>query len=558
MRILTFVFLIQFLLSTLRAQNCVDPELIPLDPIEYIINELASERFGGRYPGTRGDSLATWFIVENLKELGLTPMGDSGTYLQKFSIKLQAKVTESTHVKIKKKILKPDERLYPTRFSNNGKASGRVVTPEFKLQDQFPTLLFPNSVRKKIVLINLNQIKELYDQEGADFRHFRLQSLINYLSDNNVRGILFTSANSRGVPIPDRFFEDIEGSRIPVWYADQQVAVDIQKAGKIKLETYLSENQVITNNIAAFYDLGSQHTIVIGAHYDHLGMGDKNSAYRGTPQIHPGADDNASGVAGVLTLAGYLVNHYGSRQFNFLFLFFGAEEQGLLGSKYWITNPTYPLDNIVAMFNHDMIGRLADDRKLRINGTGTSPEWERILRDHRCYNLNYQLSKGGRGPSDHTSFYNQNIPVLHFFSGLHPEYHKPTDMPNFINYQGIREIVALNATIIHELSQLNNLIEFTPTDDHQESRPVRLNVTMGIIPGYNSDNKGLEVEGVTKGKPADRAGIRKGDYIIRIDDQPIKNIRDYMEALSRYEIGDTAPVQILRAEKILNLEVSFD
>ncbi len=557
MKKITYLFLIQFLLLSASAQDCVDPQQIPLESIQYIVNELASERFKGRYPGTEGDSLATWFIVENLREMGLIPMGDSGTYTQKFDIKLQAHISENTQIRVRGKTYYPDEHVYPTRYSSNGKARGRVISPLFILQDKEPILSNPSSVRRKIALVNLSEIKNLYDSQGIDFKNFKLSSFIEYLSENNARALILTSSQTRGLPIPDRYFEVLEPAGIPVWYADPNVSESIQRAKRIRTETKLSENQVTTNNIIAFWDVGSPYTIAIGAHYDHLGTGDKNSIYKGKPQLHPGADDNASGVAGVLMLARHLLDQ-GNNTFNYLFLFFGAEEQGLLGSKHWITHPTYPVENIVTMFNHDMIGRLADDRKLRINGTGTSPEWEKMLRKYQCYNLKYQLSRGGRGPSDHTSFYNQNIPVLHFFTGLHTDYHKPTDLPGYINFEGIRDVISLNATLIRELGNLSSPPVFTPTDDEQEGRPVRLSVTLGIIPGYNTDNKGLEVEGVSKGKPADKAGIIKGDYIIRIDDQLIKNIRDYMEALSRYDVGDTAPIQILRAEKILEVLVHFE
>ncbi|MFN3950869.1 MAG: M20/M25/M40 family metallo-hydrolase [Thermaurantimonas sp.] len=557
MKKITYLFLIQFLLLSVSAQDCVNPQQIPLEPIQYIVNELASERFGGRYPGTEGDSLATWFIVENLREMGLIPMGDSGTYIQKFDIKLQAHISENTQIRVRRRKYFPDEHVYPTRYSSNGKIRGKVVIPLFILQDKEPILSNPTSVRRKIALVNLSDIKNLYDSQGIDFKYFKLSSFIEYLREKNARALIFTSSQTRGLPIPDRYFEVLEPAGIPVWYADSDVSENIRRAKRIRTETQLYENQVTTNNIIAFWDVGSPYTIAIGAHYDHLGMGDKNSTYKGKPQLHPGADDNASGVAGVLTLARHLLDQ-GNNTFNYLFLFFGAEEQGLLGSKHWITHPTYPIENIVTMFNHDMIGRLADDRKLRINGTGTSPEWEKMLRKYQCFDLKYQLSRGGRGPSDHTSFYNQNIPVLHFFTGLHTEYHKPTDLPGYINFEGIRDVISLNATLIREMENLSIPPLFTPTDDEQEGRPVRLSVTLGIIPGYNTDNKGLEVEGVTKGKPAEKAGIIKGDYIIRIDDQPIKNIRDYMEALSRYDVGDTAPVQILRAEKILEVLVHFE
>lgn len=557
MKRITYILSFQFLLVWGYAQNCIDPEGIPVEKISYLVNELASEQFQGRYPGSKGDSMAVAFIVDQLKEIGFIPMGEAGNYTQPFTAKLQVKISDNTLIQAKKVVLKPGEAVYPTRFSENGKAKGRLILPAFTIQNGVLHIGAPRAVRRKIAVVDLFALKELYENEGMDFKTFKIQDLILLLKENKAKGIVLTSSRVSGIPIPERFFENLEPVGVPVWYVSKELTESILKQKRIKMLTQMYENQVNTFNIGGYWENGAPYTIVIGAHYDHLGWGDKNSTYRGEPQIHPGADDNASGVAGALALAGYIAE-YGNRNFNYLFLFFGAEEQGLLGSKHWVTNPTYPMEKITAMLNFDMIGRLGDDRNLKISGTGTMPEWENAFRKLSCYKLTYQLSRGGRGPSDHTSFYNQNIPVLHFFTGLHPDYHKPSDIPERINVFGIRDIVALSASLIDYLAQLQQPFPFTPTDDQQESRPVRLSVTMGIMPGYNSDNKGLEVEGVTKGKPADKAGILKGDYIVQIGDMTIRNIRDYMEALSRYEKGDTAPVRVLRAEKILELNVLFE
>ncbi|MCX8148457.1 M28 family peptidase [Thermaurantimonas aggregans] len=557
MKRITYVFIFQFLLFWSYAQKCVDPEVISVDKISFVLNELASERFQGRYPGSQGDSIAVAFIVDQLKEIGLIPMGEAGNYTQPFTVKLQVKISDNTLIKSRKAVVKPSEQVYPTRFSDNRKVKGRLIAPVFTLKNSALTVEEPRKVRKKIAVVDLYGLKELYQSQGLDFKTFKIQDLIQLLKDYKVKGLLLTSTKVSGVPVPERFFETQEPVGLPVWYVSKDLIEGLQKLKRIKVITQIYENQVTTYNIAGYWENGAPYTFIIGAHYDHLGMGDKNSTYRGEPQIHPGADDNASGVAGAMALANYIAE-FGNRNFNYLFLFFGAEEQGLLGSKHWVSNPTYPMEKITAMLNFDMIGRLGDDRNLKISGTGTMPEWENAFRQLPCYNITYQLSRGGRGPSDHTSFYNQNIPVLHFFTGLHPDYHKPSDIPARINIFGIRDVVALSASLIEYLDQLPQPLTFTPTDDQQESRPVRLSVTMGIMPGYNSDNKGLEVEGVTKGKPADKAGIIKGDYIVKIGNMPIRNIRDYMEALSQYEKGDTAPVQILRAEKILEVNVLFE
>lgn len=552
----TYLAILQFFVFFLYGQNCVNPELISAEWIEYLVNEIASEKMQGRYPGTEGDSLATLFVVDNLSEIGAIPMGQAGTYLQKFRIKLQAKYSDDTELKLGKISYKPSEIAYPTRYSANTRTKGRVILPLLAITDQKIVIQNFKKIKKKIALVDLGYIKELYENYGVDFKKFALEELISDIASAGAKAVIFTSNRTVGIPVPERYFETLRPKEIPVWFVANEVSQKIN-GKKIHLITRLSENEVTTNNIIGFIENGAPYTIAIGAHYDHLGMGDKNSTYRGKPAIHHGADDNASGVAGVLALARYL-NEYGPKGFNYLIMFYGAEEQGLLGSKYWVSNPTYPIDNIVAMFNMDMIGRLGDDKSLKINGTGTSPVWENFFRKFSCYGLKYQFFRGGRGPSDHTSFYNQNIPVLHFFTGLHNDYHKPTDVAAKINFQGIREIAALCATLIEELNNIGTPPLFTPTDDVEESRPVRLTVTMGIMPSYNSDDSGLEVEGVTKGKPAEKAGIAKGDIIVQIGEKLIRNIRDYMEALSSYEKGESVPVKIIRSGKQLEVTVHFE
>ncbi|GCD80040.1 M28 family peptidase [Schleiferia thermophila] len=552
----TFFAILQFYVFFTFGQNCVSPELISVEWIEYLVNELASERMQGRYPGTEGDSLATVFIIDNLTEAGTVPMGQAGTYLQKFKIKLQVRHSEDTRLSFGKSSYKPSELAYPTRYSANARAKGKVISPVFSLRDERIIIQNPRQIKRKIALVELSSVKELYESNGVDFKKFTTEDLITELESAGVKAVIFTTNKMTGIPVPERYFETLRKKSIPIWFVASDLSQKLTKK-RIRLITELFENEVTTNNIVGLIETGSPYTIAIGAHYDHLGMGDKNSIYRGKPAIHHGADDNASGVAGALALARYL-NEYGPRKFNYLIMLYGAEEQGLLGSKYWVSNPTYPIENIVAMFNLDMIGRLGDDKTLKINGTGTSPTWDAFFRKFRCYDFRYQFSKGGRGPSDHTSFYNQNIPVLHFFTGLHADYHKPTDVAAKINFQGVREIVALCATLVEELNTMDSPPLFTPTDDAEESRPLRFNVTMGIMPGYNNDDSGLEVEGVTKGKPAEKAGITKGDIIVKIGERQIRNIRDYMEALSLYDKGDSTPVQIIRSGKQLEVTVHFE
>jgi hypothetical protein len=313
------------------------------------------------------------------------------------------------------------------------------------------------------------------------------------------------------------------------------------------------------HNVIAYLDNNATTTVIVGAHYDHLGLGDQGSSLDANPQtkIHNGADDNASGTAGVLELARYFVTNKKKEKNNFLFILFSGEELGLLGSKYFTEHPTVPLTAANYMLNMDMVGRLDSQTKtLLINGTGTSPVWEPVLKEIAPADMKIKTDSSGIGPSDHTSFYLKNIPALHFFTGSHAEYHKPADDWELVNYEG--EVAVLNVIIsLVERLEREPKLTFLATKSKPMASRTPFKVTLGVMPSYSSDEEGLKVDGVTEGKPGKAAGIQAGDVIIQLGDYPIKDIQQYMEALGKFEKGQTIPVKLRRGVEILTLTVAF-
>jgi hypothetical protein len=314
-----------------------------------------------------------------------------------------------------------------------------------------------------------------------------------------------------------------------------------------------SDSTVTGTNIVGYIDNNASKTIVIGAHYDHLGYGGEGSLYRGEDkQIHNGADDNASGVAVMLNLAGKLKNANTSN--NYLFLSFSGEEIGLLGSNYFVKNATIPVDSINYMLNMDMVGRLKADSTLAVYGVGTSPIFKQVINAH---NDKFKLieKESGVGPSDHTSFYLADVPVLHFFTGQHEDYHKPSDDSDKLNYEGMETISNYIYNIITDLDD-NGELAFKKTKNESDDTP-RFKVTLGVVPDYMYDGKGMKIDGVSEDKPAQKAGLKKGDIVIQLGDSTIVDMMSYMKALSAFEKGTTAKVKIKRGEKVVETEVTF-
>ena len=314
----------------------------------------------------------------------------------------------------------------------------------------------------------------------------------------------------------------------------------------------IQDNSIIGKNVIGFIDNNSDNTVVIGAHYDHLGYGGEGSLYRDSDtKIHNGADDNASGVSLMLDLAAKLK---GKDNNNYLLIAFSGEELGLLGSNFFVKNSTIDIKSINYMINMDMVGRLNNENALAVYGLGTSPIFKQTIKSN---NQDFKIieNESGVGPSDHTSFYLNDIPVLHFFTGQHADYHKPSDDSQLLNYKGMNLISDFIYTVISDLND-NGKLPFRETKNESQETP-RFKVSLGVIPDYLYDGIGMRIDGVSKGKPAEKAGFQKGDIVIKLGDKEISDMMSYMKALSNYKNGDKAEVQISRKNKLSIKQVTF-
>ncbi len=306
-------------------------------------------------------------------------------------------------------------------------------------------------------------------------------------------------------------------------------------------------------NVIGYIDNGGTYTIALGAHYDHLGYGAEGSLHRGEPEIHNGADDNASGTAALIELAKIIKAR--KSNYNYLFIAFSGEENGLWGSNYYSKNATVSVDSINYMINMDMVGRLNEENSLAINGVGTSPVWKEVIDKVNSDSLKLITSESGVGPSDHTSFYLQDVPVLHFFTGQHPDYHKPSDDADKINYMGMVKVIRYIERLTDALDEREKLA-FTKTQDDSGNSP-RFTVSLGVVPDYLFDGQGMRIDGVTDGKPAAAAGLEKGDVVVKMGDSTIVDMMGYMRALSGFEVGDEANVEYKRGEELKSVKVKF-
>ncbi len=322
---------------------------------------------------------------------------------------------------------------------------------------------------------------------------------------------------------------------------------------EVKFTSVAEDSSVVGTNVIGFIDNKADNTIVIGAHYDHLGFGGEGSLFRDEEKaIHNGADDNASGVALMLNLAGKLKNTNTSN--NYLFMAFSGEEMGLLGSNYFTKNTTIDASKINYMINMDMVGRMKADSTLAVYGVGTSPMFKQTL---TANNDSFKLveNESGVGPSDHTSFYLIDIPVLHFFTGQHEDYHKPGDDSEKLNYDGMNLISDYIFNVITDLDD-NGKLAFRKTKNESEETP-RFKVGLGVVPDYLYDGEGMRIDGVSEDKPAIKAGLKKGDVVVKIGDSTIVDMMSYMRTLSTFDTGNKAKVKVLRDGKEIEVEIEF-
>jgi hypothetical protein len=522
------------------------------------ISTLASDAFEGRETGTKGEQLASDYISSQFKEIGLKPKGEK-KYLQEFSFNEGATFGAGTQLYVNANSYKVNDDFYPLAYSANNIFIGYVTRVGYGITaskldyDDYKGKI---NLTKKIFVIE-SGTPDKDNPHGKFGDYTDLRSRIDLAISKGATAIIFINSDTAAADPKADFNNKTTPSTIPVIFAKGEAA-KILKSGVVTNCTVGVEIHHIEkkgHNVIGVLNNKAANTIVIGAHYDHLGFGGESSLYRGASAIHNGADDNASGDAALIEIARYISGSKNKNN-NYLFIAFSGEEKGLLGSNYFVKHPTIDLKTVNYMLNMDMVGRLKpDEPTLIINGNGTSPSWKTVL-DTMMSGVKIKTTESGVGPSDHTSFYLQNIPVLHFFSGTHSDYHKPSDDEDKINYDGETTIIRIMENIIDKLNSSGKL-SFTKTKEDKNEDAPKFKVTLGVVPDYAFDGEGMRIDGVSDGKPAAKAGLQPGDVVIQLGENKILDMMSYMKALGKFTKGETTKVKVLRGKEVVEKDITF-
>ena len=512
------------------------------------INYLADDKLEGRRAGTPGEKLAREYISNEFKNIGIIPKGKDG-YFQPFDISDGRQVNPTTHFIINGNDLKNGVDYFPFVFSSN---TNIEALPAISVQE--PEMPWFFDLKETLEENKDNphfDVTEFIKRKAIDAKQKSSAAFIVYNTSDIDDKIKFESKDrSEILLIPVIYVTKLAAKKL---FSDQSATIDL------KLKTDLSEKKRIGHNVIGYIDNKASATVVIGAHYDHLGYGeDNNSMLRtGEKLIHNGADDNASGTAALLELARMLKSSK-LKNSNYLFVAFSAEELGLFGSKYFVDNPTIDLKSVNYMINLDMVGRLNDSSKtITIGGYGTSPQWGSLIKSSKKSPLQIRIDSSGTGPSDHTSFYRKDIPVLFYFTGLHTDYHRPTDDFDKINYPGELSVIKHIYNVIESLDGVKSKLVFSKTRETQRSTATSFSVTLGIMPDYTFTGNGIRVDGVSDGRPAQKAGIKTGDIIVQLGDNPISSMESYMQSLGKFKKGETTKVKVKRGNETIESMVQF-
>ncbi|HEY0976647.1 MAG TPA: M28 family peptidase [Flavobacteriales bacterium] len=533
------------------------PDADAIDQMRYDVQYLASDRLEGRETGMPGEKLAYEYIIGKFDNVGLMPYGDSATYLQAFPFSAPPERGPNNTLQLGRNTLKVGTDFYPVSWSANANLRTRlaragygIVAPELDRNDYNGL-----EVKERAVAFRISSPDGIHPHSKWAAYHDlrgRIEKAIS-LGANAV--ILYN--DDPDAQDPDSLLTSrIKATSVPVVFLTKSGTKKMGLDGEpVALNTDIQRKPMHGHNVVGLLDNGQKNIVVIGAHYDHLGYGDEGSLHRGERGIHNGADDNASGVAVMLQLARDLKEMPEAHNNDYLFIAFSGEEKGLFGSNWWTKNPTVPLDELNYMINLDMVGRLDSAGTIMVNGVGTSPAWAEVKRN-LVGKLDVHTSEGGVGPSDHTSFYLQGIPAIHFFTGSHNEYHKPADDEALINYPGMLRVTRHIESLITTLND-DGKIAFTKTADADSASTPRFTVTLGVVPDYMYDGQGMRIDGVTDGKPAAAAGLKPGDIVVKMGDVPVTDMMSYMKGLSSFKKGDSTKVTVLRDKQEVVKDITF-
>ena len=562
--------------------------------LRYDVAFLAADSLEGRRSGSVGASVAARFIADRFAALGLVAQGD-GSFLQPFTFISGVKPGPGNALRLGlpggPREAKVEEDFRPLAFSASGAATGEVVFAGYGIRakelgyDDYANL----DVKGKIVLVL--RFSPDGDDPASRFQPFMpLRRKAAEARDLGAATVLVATGPvgaKETAPVRISFDSSFADSGLPVLgvstplaealfagqgftLAELQQRIDERKepaSRPLGVEAAVVADVVqersATANVLALLPgrdpARRDEVVVVGAHYDHLGYGGEGSGSLApeTRAIHNGADDNASGSAGLLETARLLAASPPAR--SVLLAAFSGEEEGLLGSQHLVQNLPVPKERVVAMLNLDMIGRPKGGKDLTVGGTGTATEWPVLL---DAVNANHHLklstSKGGFGASDHSSFYGVDIPVLFFFTGAHEDYHRPSDDTATLDFRGMARVVQFVADTARSVAEDELRPTFQRVVDEGIGERRAFKVRTGVIPEYAFEGPGVKLSGVRGGSPADRAGIKGGDVVIRFGARETRNIYDYMYALGDHQPGETVPVTVRRGSETLTLEVTLE
>jgi len=598
-RALGLLLLAVCLATATPAQTTVGPA----DAQRYVndIKTLTQPKMEGRGEGTKGLVRAEHLLADRYKSVGLQPAGQKG-FLEAFTVTTGAKLKGKNHLVVQNGDSKTEAKLHqdyvPFSFSSSGEASGPLVFAGYgATAEEFGYDDYAGSdVKDKIAVVLRYEPSGFAAKSGNQGLTTHAQIVTKAINARNhgAKGLILVNGklgdgeedlltrfgSVNGPENVGILFAQVKNTVAEEWFraagkslkdVQEQINTGTKPASFAFPETLrgslsvgIEKTRATVDNVLAYLPGKTDEYVILGAHYDHLGRGNIDSlAPSQIGQIHPGADDNASGTAGLLELARLLAPLKGHLQRGILFASFAGEELGLLGSAAWVKEPTKPLDKAVAMLNMDMIGRIKND-KVYIGGVGTGSTFQQVLdQAHADSPLKFEYSQGGYASSDHTSFVAKRIPVLFFFSGLHSDYHKPSDTWEKINGEAAARLLNVVASAAVAIADAPGRPQFVAV---VESNP-HSGVTgggggygpyFGSIPDFGQTENGVKFADVKPGSPAAKAGLKGGDVLIQFGDKPIKNLYDFTDALRRSKIGEVVHVTVLRDGKELKTDVKLE
>ena len=589
---------------TISFASTTAPSVPSADPHRYLddIKALTTPQMEGRGAGTKGLTRAQHILERRYKSLGLEPAGTNG-FLQPFSVITGAQLKGKNEFVVtsggQKHVLKAKQDFVPFSFSSSASVHAPLVfvgygvtADEFHYDDYAGVdvkdkiavaLRFePSSFAEKSGKQGLTRHSQLITK-AINARNHGAKALImlNGKLGDGEEDLLTRFGSVSGPQDVGIIFAQVKNAVADEWLkaegkslaalqdqinsSSKPASFELAKNETASLTVNIKTTRATVNNVLAYLPGKTDEYVIVGAHYDHLGRGNFDSlAPSQIGQIHPGADDNGSGTAGVLELARIFSQQSapqkGRLRRGILFMSFAGEELGLLGSAEWVKNPTRPLDKAVAMLNMDMIGRIKD-QKVYIGGVGTGSTLKADV-EKAAENSGFKIeySPGGYSSSDHTSFVSKKIPVLFFFSGLHSDYHKPSDTWDKINPDSAAHLVDIVGATAEELANADDRPTFITVAEEKApgGSGSGYGPYFGSIPDFGQVENGVRFSDVKPGSPAAKAGFKAGDILVEFGGKPIKNLYDFTDALRNSKVGEVVQVKVMRDGQAVTASVKLE